>query len=298
VPHLAVPGADPAVFGDPAAQRRRRARQVDVLAADLAGGRDRVRRGLTAGLPGDERLHPVQQAQHRRQGLVPGGRVVPVPVQRRFQAGGGQLRRPGLLRQRHDSCGLPPPLQHRDHAQGLAQGVSHQVDRVLHPARAPQRRRIQRRAQRSRPEPLRPRRQVNRALDQPPVQVMFDQPLAEPHQGALGERRILRARAIQDQLPAPAHHRRLDHLIVTDPGVGLQDRCQRQLRRRNRRLALRAVNVGLCQLGLENLVKQLTAILAQEHEQLRPPHRLDHRLFRRRRLNRRPPHHRTHDLPP
>jgi hypothetical protein len=26
--------------------------------------------------------------------------------------------------------------------------------------------------------------------------------------------------AVQDQLPAPVHHRRLDDLIVTDPGVG------------------------------------------------------------------------------
>ena len=230
---------------------------------------------------GDERLHPAQQAQHPGQGLVPGGRVVPVPVQRRFQAGGGQLRRPSLLRHHRDSCGLPPPLQHRDHAQGLAQGVSHQVDRVLHPSRAPQGTGVQRRAQRGRPEPLRPRGQVNRALDQPPVQVMLDQPLAESHQGALGKRRFLRARAAQDQLPAPVHHRRLDHLVVTDPRIGLQDRCQRQLRRRNRRLALRAVHVGPCQLRLEYLVKQLMAILAQEHKQLRPPHQPDHRLLRR-----------------
>src|SRR5205823_10828857 len=52
----------------------------------------------------------------------------------------------------------------------------------------------------------------------------------------------------------------------------------------------------LCQLGLEFLVKQLMAVLAQEHEQLRPPHRLDHRLLRRRGLRRRPPHDRTHHV--
>src|SRR5215510_1652520 len=148
------------------------------------------------------------------------------------------------------------------------------------------------------PNPFRARRQDNRPLDQPPVQVMPDQPLAEPRQGALRKRRILRAQAIQDQLPAPVHHPRLDHLIVTDPRIRLQDRCQRQLRRRNRRLAPRAAHIGLRQLRLEYLVKQLIAVLAQEHEQLRPPHRLDHRLLRRRRLNRRLPHHRTHELPP
>jgi hypothetical protein len=50
------------------------------------------------------------------------------------------------------------------------------------------------------------------------------------------------------------------------------------------------VKVRFGQLGLELLVEQLVAVLAQEHEQLRPPHRLDHRLLRRRRLNRRLPH--------
>jgi hypothetical protein len=80
--------------------------------------------------------------------------------------------------------------------------------------------------------------------------------------------------------------------------VGLRGGCQRQLCRRHRRLALRAVHVGKCQLRLEYLVKQLMPVLTQEHEQFRPPHRTDHRLLRRRRLHRRPPHHRTHDLPP
>ena len=135
----AVLDADPPVFGHPAAQRRRRAGQVHVLVADLPGGRHRRGRGLVAGLPGDERVHLVQQAQHLGQGLIPGGRVVPVRIQRRLQAGGGQLRHPGLRRHDGGPCGLPPPLQHRDHAQGLAQGVSHQVQGVLHPARAPQR---------------------------------------------------------------------------------------------------------------------------------------------------------------
>ena len=212
------------------------------------------------GLAGDEGLHPLQQAQHPGQRPVPGARVIPVPVKGRLQAGGSQFRHSGLRCDDGNSCGLPPPLQHRDHAQGLAQGVSHQVKRVLHPARPPQRAGVQRRPQRPRPEPLRPRGQLHRALDQPPVQVMLDQPPAEPHQGSLGKRRLFRAHAVQDQLPAPVHHRRLDHLVVADLRIGLQDRRQRQPGRRHRRLPLRAVRVSFRQLGLELLVKQLMAV--------------------------------------
>src|SRR5713101_3042773 len=62
----------------------------------------------------------------------------------------------------------------------------------------------------------------------------------------------------------------------------------------NRRLPLPAIRISLRQLSLELLVEQLVPVQAQEHEQLRPPHRLDHRLLRRRWLRRRPPHIRTH----
>ena len=272
--------------------------QVRVLVTDLPGGRHRLGRGLIASQAGDERLHEIKEAQYLGQSLVPGGRVVPVQVQRRLQAGGAQLRHPGLCCHDGGPGGLPPPLHSRDHAQSLAQGVSHQVQGVLHPARAPQRGRIQCRPHRPGAEPPGPRGQLHRPPDQPPVQVPLDQPQAEPHQGPLGKRRLLRAQAVQHQLPAPVHHRRLDHLIVRDLRIGLQDRRQRQPGRRHRRLPFRAVHVRFRQLGLELLVKQLMTVLAQEHEQLRPPHRLDHRLLRRRGLHRRPPHHRTHDLPP
>ena len=106
VPHLGVLDADPPVPGHSAAQRRRRAGQVHVLVADLPGGRHGRGRGLVAGLPGDERLDLIQQAQHLGQGLIPGGRVIPVRIQRRLQAGGGQLRHPRL--RRHDRRSLRP----------------------------------------------------------------------------------------------------------------------------------------------------------------------------------------------
>jgi hypothetical protein len=50
-----------------------------------------------------------------------------------------------------------------------------------------------------------------------------------------GKRRLPCVDAVQDQLPAPVHHRRLDHLIIGHARVSLQDRGQRQPGRRHRR---------------------------------------------------------------
>jgi hypothetical protein len=58
-----------------------------------------------------------------------------------------------------------------------------------------------------------------------------------------------------------SHDRRLDHLIVTGPGIRLQDRRQRQPGRRHRRLPLRPVSVSSGQLSLELLIEQLVAML-------------------------------------
>jgi hypothetical protein len=62
---------------------------------------------------------------------------------------------------------------------------------------------------------------------------------------------------------APIHHRGLQHLVVAGTGVGLQDRGQGQLRGRHRWVASRTVLVGRGQLGLEGIIQQLVAVLAQ-----------------------------------
>ena len=109
VPHVAVLDADPPVFGYSIAQRRCRAGQVHVLVADLPGGRHRRGCGLLAGRGGNKRLHKIK-AQHLGQSLVPGGRVIPVRIQRGLQAGGGgQLRRPSLCFHDGGPGGLPQP---------------------------------------------------------------------------------------------------------------------------------------------------------------------------------------------
>jgi hypothetical protein len=148
------------------------------------------------------------------------------------------------------------------------------------PTRAPQGAGVQRRPQRPRPEPPGRRGHLDGALDQPAVQVRLDQPGPEPHQRALGKRWPLGVQAVQHQLPAPIHHRRLDHLVVADPLIGLHDQRQRQLRGRHGRLPVRRIDVRAGQLGLERLVEQLMAMLAQEHEQLGPPDSPDDRLLR------------------
>jgi hypothetical protein len=94
VAHLGVFHADPPIAGHAAAQRRRRAGQVHVLVADLAGGRDRRGRGLIASPAGHERLDLIEQPQHLSQALIPCRRIVSVPVEGGLQAGGRQLTHP------------------------------------------------------------------------------------------------------------------------------------------------------------------------------------------------------------
>ena len=200
------------------------------------------------------------------------GAVVPVRIQGGLQAGGGQGRHSRLRGHDGHPRGLPPPLRTRDHAQGPAQGVSHQVDRVLPPGPPPT-------TGRNPAPPAAPAGRTPLVVlasstvrsTSAQVQVLPDQPLAERHQRALRKRRVTGIQAIQRQLPAPVHHRRLDHLVIGHSGIRLQDRGQRQPRRRHRRMPLRAVHVRRCQPGLELLVEQLMPVLAQEHKQPRPP---------------------------
>jgi hypothetical protein len=110
----------------------------------------------------------------------------------------------GLVGDRRDPLvpRQPPPLLPRDDAQRLPQGVTQQVDRVLHPASPPQRAGIKRCPQRPVAEPAALSGQLDGALHQPPVQVVGDQPGAEADQCALGKRRSLGVQAAKHQLPA------------------------------------------------------------------------------------------------
>jgi hypothetical protein len=302
VAHPRVLDADPPVLGDPTPQRRRLAvSQLHVLIADLPGRPQRPldpRAGELVVV--HEALHLLQRRKHHAQRLVAGRRVVPVAVQRRLQARGTKQPHAGLVGHRGDALPprQPPPLLPRDDAQRLAQGVTQQVDGVLHPTRPPQGAGIKRRPQRPITKPALSLGQRHGALHQPPIKLSGDKPRAETDQRALRERRPLGIQAVQHQLPAPIHHRRLDRLIIGGAGVGRQDRRQRQLRRRHRRLPLRALLVGHGQLGLEVVVEQLVAVLPQPHKQLGPPDQPHDGLLGRRRLNGWTPHGWTHDRQP
>jgi hypothetical protein len=100
--------------------------------------------------------------------------------------------------------------------------------------------------------------------------------------------------AVQHQLPAPIHHRRLDHLIIRGAGIGLQDRRQPKLRRRHRRLPNRLIGVHPGKLGLQVLVEQLMTVLTQPDEELDALDALDDLSLQPRRFDRRLPHPWTH----
>jgi hypothetical protein len=117
---------------------------------------------------------------------------------------------------------------------------------------------------------------------------------AKGDQGAFAERGRLGLQAIEHQLPAPIHHRGLDHFIVRDAGVRLQDGRQRQLGGGDRRLPLRRLLIDLRQLGLKRGIEDGLAMVAQEHEQFGPPDLGHDGLLGRRQRDRRLPERGTH----
>jgi hypothetical protein len=215
-------------------------------------------------------------------------RIIPAPIDRGYQAAGRQRRHPGLRSHHRGPRGPPPPPPDRDHAQRLAHGAPHQGNGVFDPARTPQRRATQRRPQRPRRKPARPRRKPARALDQPPVQPRPDQPGAEAHQGPLGKRRPVCAH------PAPAAStgpRPPPSITSSSPTRHTPARSPPAPAAPAKPAAapFRAAHIPPRQLGPKLLIKQPMPVLSNEDQQLRPPHRLDHRLPRRRRLHRQTP---------
>ena len=133
-----------------AARRRGRARHPGPAPGARRPGSPARRAPRPLGAP-PALLHRVQGREQRRERLRPRGGVVPVQIERRFQAGASDQRRPGVRRHLRQ----PPPLLAREHAQRLPQGVAQQVIGVFDPPGAPQRARIQGAAQLARAEPAR-----------------------------------------------------------------------------------------------------------------------------------------------
>ena len=134
--HLGILDRDASIPGHAVAKGRGAiGTELDILGMDLVGDRQ-VDRHLgigPAGLAGHPRLNAVHRGQHHPQRLLPGGLIVPVQIHRRLEAGGGQLRHPGLGSHHRQPLRQPPPLLTHQHTQNLAEGVTQKVDRVLHP---------------------------------------------------------------------------------------------------------------------------------------------------------------------
>jgi hypothetical protein len=108
--------------------------------------------------------------------------------------------------------------------------------------------------------------QRHRAVDQPAIQVVRDQPLAERHQHPLGERRRGAPEIPEHQLPPPVQPRRHHGFRVADLVIRLEQHHHGQQRRRHGSCPPRLVDRG--QLGLERLVEQLVANRSEEDVEL------------------------------
>jgi hypothetical protein len=127
--------------------------------------------------------------------------------------------------------------------------------------------------------------------------VLRDQALPKGAQGAFTEGRCLCVETVQHQLPPAIHGRGLDHLVIGDLRVRLEQRRQGQLGWGHRGVALRLVFIKCHQLLLKGLGKQLVTVLPQEHKQLGTADPFDDGVFCRRQLDWGMPQRWTHEKP-
>jgi hypothetical protein len=176
--------------------------------------------------------------------------------------------------------------------------VGEQVDGVLHSACAFQRAGVD-----GHPQGLRQLlpvelaggpRQLDGALQEAPVHVVRDEPLAKRLQRALGKGRLGLAKATQHHVPARVEDRRLNCVEVRHPEVALEHQPHGEQRWRHGLLAGAGVSVHRLQLRLEGVVEDLVPVPAQEGEELPPLLQplQDELLLPRHRRARPPPHHR------
>jgi hypothetical protein len=172
--------------------------------------------------------------------------------------------------------------------------VAQKIVRVFDPAGAPQRAAIKGCPQLARPEGPLLRRQLNRPLDQAPIQLVGDQTLAEANQRAFAEGRFGAVEAVQHQLPAAIHRGGLNHFIVGGSYVRLENRGQGQLSGRDGWLSQRAFLVEQRQFLLKRLRKEGMALLTEKDKQLGASNPFHDRLFCWGRFNRWMPQRWTH----
>jgi hypothetical protein len=89
----------------------------------------------------------------------------------------------------------------------------------------------------------------------------FNEKLPKSHEGSFAKRGMLAIQAIEHQLPAPIHHSRLNHLIIGNTGICLQNERQSQDGRGNWWLVARLFSIQTGQLFLEGFVKEFMAMV-------------------------------------
>jgi len=95
-----------------------------------------------------------------------------------------------------------------------------------------------------------------------------DEPLAEALQRPLRECWFRAAQAAEHQLPAQIEERRIHRVGVRETQVALEQKHHCELRRRHRLGSRTGVAVHRLELGLELVVEDLVAVLAQKAEEL------------------------------
>jgi len=225
--------------------------------------------------------HGREAVQEHGQRLLPGPRGVPVQRQGGLQARSGNQRCPRFLRDRVQ----PPPLLTRHHAQSLAQGVAQHMLGIFHPASAPPWAPVQRRPPLAGAKGTAGGRALDRPFQHTAVELPGDHPLTTGDQGACAEGRRVAVQTVQAPLPAAIHRGGLEHCVVRDLGVGLEQSGQRQLGGGPWGLALRVVLIERQQCLLKGIGKERRAVLPQEDKQLGPTDALDDGVFRRRQFD-------------
>ncbi|MNC84549.1 hypothetical protein D3C83_01050 [compost metagenome] len=223
-----------------------------------------------------------------RRGLLDG--IVPVDVERALDARldeQGNARLPAHLL-------FFPPEQAGHTADDISRRMGQQVERVLDPASALERTRIDRHPQRlrqlARVKRLGARRQRDGAFQHAAIHVGGDQPFSKLLQRALRKRRFLGPQAPQDHLDPQIQDGQLDHLGVGDAQIALHEHRHGHHRGRARLFSRARPAVHRRQLILKPGVEQLVPMQPQKPEEFPyPTETLQDELLLPRRRDRRCP---------
>jgi hypothetical protein len=101
-------------------------------------------------------------------------------------------------------------------------------------------------------------------LNEPSIHVRLDEPLSESHQSPFAERGLLSIQTIKHQLPPPIHECGLNHFIIRDTCVRLENGRQGQLCWRNGRVPTLTGSIECCEFFLKGVIKESVSVMAKK----------------------------------